>query len=185
MDDAGGIIVNHGGGCPQRSGHIGLFKEGGAAPGTEDDLTGEVQPLVILHSPKPVDQDIGQYGAGLIGAGIQGRHGGVLITGAFVVDHGLLTYGEVLTNGAPVVDGSNGQGVGVRGRGANGVHAHAVVVQVSIGCSSVGPRAGVSGGHDDNGVGLLEAVQQGCVGLVGGHARRGRAQGQVDGIGAQ
>ena len=185
VDGTGSIVVNHCGRCAQGSCHIGLFKEGGGAPGAEDHLSLEVHALVILRCAEAVHQDIGNHRTGLAGAGIQGGHGKVVVAGGFGVDHRQLAHGKVLPCGTPVLHRGHSQGVGIRARGAYGVHAHAVVVQKAVCGSPISPGAGVAGGNNHNGIGVLEAVQQLGIGLVGGLAGSCRAQRQVHSICAQ
>ena len=111
--------------------------------------------------------------------------GGVGIFG-FREERDFAVNAQVVAGLTDVVDGGDCQRVGVAARGADGVKADVVGVEVAdAACCAVSPGTGVAGGDADDCARFRQVVQDGLVFSVGAGAGVGRTQGQVDAVAAQ
>ena len=105
----------------------------------------------------------------------------------FVIEHRIVhetVRGEVIIGFAAVIHARHGQGVRVGAGGTHGIVAVVFAPKDAVG-GRIRPRAGVARGDADDGVIILEAVQDLLIGVVGGPAGVRGAQGQVDGVRAE
>ena len=183
VDDACLVIDHDDTGCTHGGSVVGLLEEGGGAAVAHDDLAGQhfsADCLKVSQLADGVDEDE------FLGTA-QGGHGGVAILGTIVVGDDIAADVEIQSGEAIVIDGSNGECVGVGAGRAVGLEADVIQIQVrQTVLGALCPVAGVTGGDGDHDARLLQGFHDALVGVVDlGHAGVAGAQGQVDGVSAQ
>ena len=125
------VVVDHNGSSATGGGVVGLDGEVQRTTGHEDHLAADIQTGVILLVAQTVDQHVLILGAAAVSAGVQADEGGVAEAQILIVEAILAGGGEVVANGAVVLHGGHGEGVGIGAGGTHGVEGHVIVVQVA------------------------------------------------------